>query len=197
MRLAGAHRDPEKEPLLRELAERYPAGAGSPAPATTVLESGAPLLLADFGRRGLRAHTVDEHHAELIARLGTRSVIVVPLVARDTTLGRPQPRVRSPGRFGPADLELAAEIGRRAALAIDNARLLRETQRAVRLRDDFLSVASHELRTPITALTLTIDRLLRARAAGKPLSPESLDSSLERLSTAPIGCGGSPTSCST
>ena len=99
----------------------------------------------------MRARAVDEHHAELIARLGTRSVIVVPLVARDTTLGALSLASASPGRFGTADLEVAAEIGHRAALAIDNARLLRETQRAVRLRDDFLSVASHELRTPISS----------------------------------------------
>ena len=181
VRLAGAHRDPEKEPLLRELAERYPAGAGSRAPATTVLESGAPLLLSHVGDEEVRARAVDEHHAELIARLGTRSVIVVPLVARDTTLGALSLASASPGRFGTADLEVAAEIGHRAALAIDNARLLRETQRAVRLRDDFLSVASHELRTPISSLMLTTDRLLHARAVGKPIPQEALYRSLERL----------------
>jgi len=181
VRLAGAHRDPEKEPLLRELAERYPASAGSHAPATTVLARGAPLLLSHVGDEEVRARAVDEHHAALIARLGTRSVIVVPLVARDTTLGALSLASASPGRFGTADLEVAAEIGRRAALAIDNARLLYETQRAVRLRDDFLSVASHELRTPISSLTLTTDRLLRSRAVGKQIPQEALYRGLERL----------------
>ena len=178
-RLAAAHRDPGKEPLLRELAERDPAGAG--APATTVRASGAPLLLSEQGVQEVRAHAIDDRHAEIIERLGTRSVIVVPLVVRDTTLGALSLASASPGRFGPADLDAAAEIGRRAALAIDNARLLRETQRAVRLRDDFLSVASHELRTPITSQLMTIERLLHARATGKPLSPESIHRSLDRL----------------
>ena len=53
VRLAGAHRDPEKEPLLRELAERYPAGAGSHAPATTVLDerrAASPLRRRRRGR---------------------------------------------------------------------------------------------------------------------------------------------------
>ena len=76
---------------------------------------------------------------------------------------------------------MAAEIARRAALAIDNARLLRETQRAVRLRDDFLSVASHELRTPITSLMITVGRLLRWGAAGSSLPPASLGAGLERV----------------
>ena len=106
VRLAGAHRDPEKEPLLRELAERYPAGAGSHAPATTVLDERQAAPPRRRRRRGpARACAVDEHHAELIERLGTRSVIVVPLVARDTTLGALTLASASPGRFGPADLE--------------------------------------------------------------------------------------------
>ena len=86
----------------------------------------------------------------------------------------------SPGRFGPADLELAAEIGRRAALIIDNARLLRETQQAVRLRDEFLSVASHELRTPVTSLRLTVETLLRLADGRRPPSAETLRQSLTR-----------------
>jgi predicted ATPase/signal transduction histidine kinase/tRNA A-37 threonylcarbamoyl transferase component Bud32 len=181
VRLAGAHRDPDKERLLREVAERYPAGAGSPAPATTVLESGVPRLLSDIDGEEVRAYAVDEHHAELIKRLGTRSAIVVPLIARDTPLGALTLAAALPRWFGPADLELASEIGRRAALAIDNARLLRETQAAVRLRDDFLSVASHELRTPVTSLMITVGRLFQARAAGKQPSPESLYTDLDRV----------------
>jgi signal transduction histidine kinase len=182
VRLAGAHRDPEKEADLRELAERYPADARSGAPATAVLASGPPLLLGDVDAAFVRARGVDDRHAELVWSLGTRSVIVVPLVARDARLGALTLASATPGRFGPADVEVAAEIGRRAALAVDNARLLRETQRAVRLRDDFLSVASHELRTPLTSLMITLGRLLRSRTADKQLPPEALYGGLDRVS---------------
>ena len=181
VRLAGAHRDPRKETLLRELAERYPAGSRSPAPASAVLKSGAPLVVADLPDDELPRYTVDDRHTELVRQLGTRCLVVVPLVARDTTLGALTLASATPNWFGPADVELAAEIGRRAALAIDNSRLLRETQRAVRLRDDFLSVASHELRTPITALMLTVDRLIHALAGGRSPSASSLASSLARV----------------
>jgi predicted ATPase/signal transduction histidine kinase/tRNA A-37 threonylcarbamoyl transferase component Bud32 len=181
VRLAGAHRDPEQEPSLRELTERYPADARSGMPAAQVLKTGEPLLVNGIDFDYLRAHAVDDHHAELVERLGTRSIVVVPLVARDTNLGALSLISATPYRFGPPDVEVAAEIGRRAALAVDNARLLRETQRAVRLRDDFLSVASHELRTPVTALMLIVSRLLRLRTTDPQSSPEALYSGLERV----------------
>jgi predicted ATPase/signal transduction histidine kinase len=180
VRLAGAHRDPEQEPRLHELAERYPADARSRMPATQVLRTGEPLL-ADVDFEYLRAHSIDERHAELVERLGTRSLIVVPLVARDTNLGVLSLISATPHRFGPADVEVAAEIGRRAALAVDNARLLRETQRAVRLRDDFLSVASHELRTPVTSLMLIVKRLLGLRTSDQQTSSEALYGGLDRV----------------
>ena len=83
MRLAGAHRDPEKEPLLRELSERYPAGVGSHTPAATSSRAARRCSCPTSATRTMRACAVDERHAELIEQLGTRSGIVVPLVARD------------------------------------------------------------------------------------------------------------------
>jgi signal transduction histidine kinase len=81
----------------------------------------------------------------------------------------------TPGRrYGPADLELAVEVARRASTAIDKARLYREAQDAIRLRDEFLSIASHELRTPMTSLTLSLQTLLHAIAAGKALDPKTI-----------------------
>jgi len=87
----------------------------------------------------------------------------------------------TPHRFGPADVELAAEMGHRAALAIDNARLLHETQRAVRVRDEFLCVASHELRTPTTSLKLAVQALLRSTATRKAVPAETLDRHLNLI----------------
>ncbi len=75
-------------------------------------------------------------------------------------------------RYGPKDLALAEELARRAALAIDNARLYQAAQEAVRLRDEFLSIASHELNTPIATLRLSVEPLapdiLRCRARPSP-----------------------------
>ena len=66
-----------------------------------------------------------------------------------------------------ADLTLAEDLGHHAALALANARLYEESQEAIRARDEFLSIASHELRTPCTSLRLGIEALLRHARAGK------------------------------
>jgi predicted ATPase/signal transduction histidine kinase len=181
-RLAGAHRDPANEPLLRELAERYPARIGTPTPVTTVIVGGSPLYMPDLADEHIRGYCVDDRHAELIRRLGTRSLLIVPLVAREAQLGALTLASPAPRRFSAADIDLAGEIGRRAAMAIDNARLLVETQRAVRLRDQFLSVASHELRTPVTSLKLRVESLLRGAESGRQRdSLERVSHSVRRL----------------
>jgi signal transduction histidine kinase len=67
---------------------------------------------------------------------------------------------------------MALELARRVALAADNARLYEEAREAIRLRDEFLSVASHELRTPLTPLNLKLGMLRRlAEQAGQGTLP--------------------------
>jgi PAS domain S-box-containing protein len=70
---------------------------------------------------------------------------------------------RSPARqrFEASDLAVAEELARRIALAVENAHLYGEAQRAIRLRDEFMSIASHELRTPLTSLSLDLEVLMR------------------------------------
>lgn len=98
----------------------------------------------------------------------TRSLMAVSLIARERCLG-----VLILGSARPpatSDLVLAQELANRAALALDNAQLHHQTENAVRLRDEFLSIAAHELRTPITSLKLAAQALLGGEIApsGEP-----------------------------
>jgi GAF domain-containing protein len=81
-RLAGACADPAKEPLLEQLRERHPARWDSPHPAASSLRNGEPVLITDLDDDLLRSQCEDEDHFDLVRAMGTRSLVVVPLVAR-------------------------------------------------------------------------------------------------------------------
>ena len=182
-RLAVAHADPAKEPLLRELQRLYPPRWGSAHPAATVLRTGEPLLMPELPDEVLRAKCDDDEHFRLLRELGTRTGLSVPLVARGQMLGALTLSSAAPGRrYERADLELAQEVARRAAIAIDNARLYRASQEAVRLRSEFLTVASHELNTPMTSLVLAIQAMRRTAPSGRSLDPETTNRLLELVS---------------
>ncbi|MFT3773201.1 MAG: ATP-binding protein [Minicystis sp.] len=179
-RLVGMHADPAKQPLLEELEARYPIRPGSLQPPARVLHSGEPLLIPEMTDADIASSAIDAEHARIIRELGTRSLVIAPLVARGQQIGVISFSSAAPRRYGPAELDLAQELARRAASAIDNARLFHETQEAVRMRDEFLAVASHELRTPLMSLGLSMQALRRARRAGKPCNPTVTGELVER-----------------
>jgi signal transduction histidine kinase len=111
---------------------------------------------------------------EVVERLGVAAYVSVPLAARGRALGAMTLVSARPERAaGPAELALAADLAQRAALAVDNARLYGEAQRAVRLRDEFLSIASHELRTPLSALELQVQSM-RVQLGREPVDLDRL-----------------------
>jgi PAS domain S-box-containing protein len=130
-RVVVAAAQPGKQELLEELSRFYPPTAGSPQPAAIALERGGTVHFPDFTPESLRATTRDERHFELMQKLDPRSAIAVPLVARSRTLGALTFAWAESGRrYEGTDLALAEEVARRAALAIDNARLYRSAQAA-------------------------------------------------------------------
>ena len=109
----------------------------SPQLQAEALRSRKPLLVPEVTRDFLRAGARDEEHLRRVQALDPGSLIVVPLVAHGRGIGV-LTLVRSPGgqRYGEPDLSLVEELARRAALAIDNARLhqdLRERDRYLRM----------------------------------------------------------------
>ena len=125
-RLALTHQDPEKVVLARELEEIYPPDPEAQRGVSQVLRTAQPELGPEIPESLLEETVHDARHREILRELGLKSYIIVPLVARRRTLGAiTLVSAESGRRYGTNELELAEELARRAALAVDNARLYR------------------------------------------------------------------------
>ncbi len=151
IRRIAAHMNVTKETLAQRLQEISPDPSRS-RPVVKVIQSGQPEMRENVPDELLEAIARDNEHIELLRSLGYRSHLVLPLVARDHPLGAISFISMESRHYTPRDIVLAEELARRAAVAIDNAQLYREAQQALEIRDHFLSIAAHELKTPITAL---------------------------------------------
>jgi signal transduction histidine kinase len=160
-----AHADPRRVELAQRLRRRYPPDLNAPYGVGMVVRSGRPELVPEISDAQLAAFAQDDEHLAGLRELGVTSFIAVPLVGRGRTHGALRLEMAESGRrYTEADLGVAEELARRAALAIDNARLYHEAREAVRVRDQFLSIASHELKTPLTSL-MGYAELIQRRAA--------------------------------
>jgi PAS domain S-box-containing protein len=130
----------------------------------TVARTGHPVLESDVTDGDWTARALGIQPA-LVPGLASTSAIIVPLGARGRCLGTLTLVSERRGRpFDGADMIFAEELGRRLAQGLDNAQLYADAQRAVRMRDDVLSVVSHDLRNPLSSIRMSADLLLRAPA---------------------------------
>ena len=165
-RLAATHRDPARDQLARGLL-RYPVDPGGSAHIALALRTGEPQLVREVTTAHVARAARDEEHRRLLEELGPTSFMAVPLIARGRGLGVILfASTRADRRYDRYDLDVAAELARRCALAIDNARLYAGAQEAIRARDEFLTIAAHELRTPITGVKSGTQLLLRRLSRG-------------------------------
>jgi PAS domain S-box-containing protein len=153
LRAAGiAHADPARMQRLRDLLRAY--AAPETHPLTLALRTGQPQLVPAFAEGVLEGLIPDEEMLEAVREMGIASVIVVPMRARGRTVGSIS-LVRGHGAaYGEEELEVATELARRAALALDNAALYEQARAATRSREEVLAVVSHDLRNPLNAVLL-------------------------------------------
>jgi PAS domain S-box-containing protein len=169
-----AHIDPQQENLLREMRADYPPDWNGTHPAAQVLRSAEPLLIADIPQAMIETHQYNGHHRSLIQQLTPRSFMMLPFVVRGQTIGVVSLyATQAPRHYTRDDIVLAEELIRRAAIALDNAQLYQEAQEAIREREAFLAIASHEVKNPLTAL-LGRSQMLRRRLARREDSAREL-----------------------
>lgn len=160
-RIGEAHVDPAKSQLLREVA-RFPKSALTARhPLMRVMATGAPVLEADITPAFIRGSFAEAGQRRVVEALEPRSLICVPLVTSGKPLGALTLVTSGSGRrYDVADLSLAADLARRAAIVVEHARLFHEAQQATRARDDVLAVVAHDLRNPLNTVTMAVSLML-------------------------------------
>ena len=160
-RVAVAHVDPRKEKLLLR-NEGHPLDA-DPAehPVVRAVRTGESVLVTECTGEILDTIAGTPERRRRLDQLGLRSFIVAPLWARGRVLGAiTLAAAAESGRvYQPIDVVDAEDLGRRAGMAIDNAQLYEEAQRAIRAREEVLGVVSHDLRNPLNVIMMSAAQL--------------------------------------
>jgi signal transduction histidine kinase len=165
------HADPQKEKIVRQIVEEF--RLLPTAPILEAIRSGKSQFIQQIDESTYRLTASNDQQLELLRSLGTRSLIIVPLVARGEMFGTLS-FGNCRNQFERADVMFAEEIANRTAVALHNARLYHEAQEANRVKDEFLGVVSHELRTPLNAI-LGWARMLRTGAVREGAQPRALE----------------------
>jgi signal transduction histidine kinase/ActR/RegA family two-component response regulator len=149
--VAVAHVDRSQEEMLREIRRHLHVHTDDPHPAAKAVRTGKPQVRSEVAESHAEAATLDDEQLRVAIALGARSAVFLPLLARGKVLG-----VLTLGqidlRYAPGDVAFLQEFARRAALALDNARLYEAEQRERKAAED---AAARALRLQLVTAALS------------------------------------------
>lgn len=167
--LALTHSDPEKVKWVELIQQQIAYSNDESSDMMRVVRTGESLIYNEITDDMLVKSAKSPEHLEALRALGFRSGMVLPMMTRGRVVGTLSLVYAESGRvYREDEIELAKEICRRAAIAVDNAGLYAEAQRAAQAREDFLLTASHELRTPLTTVKATTQLVSRYLDQSEP-----------------------------
>jgi PAS domain S-box-containing protein len=161
-RVASAHADPAKQPLMNELRTLSPGGDRH-SPLWNAFASRQTEVCNNITEDILVSGTQSERHVEVRRQLQTSAYIIAPLLAGGAPVGTLMIGLTGDQLFELDDVRPVEELAYRIALSVSNARAYAQAREANRLKDEFLAVVSHELRTPLNAMRGWLSLLKSAR----------------------------------
>lgn len=164
-RVAARHGDPALTETVDELLQRH---GPDTTQVTHSIATGATCYTPIIAPEMLEQAAQNPRHLQLMRTLGAKSCIIVPIKVRDKAIGAISLVYGHSGRiYFSEDLAMAEELGRRAGMAFENAKLYEQARRAIQVRNEFVSIASHELKTPLTSLGLQLQMARRRLDSAK------------------------------
>lgn len=159
---AATHRNPKKKTSILIFGEKLQRASFLSDELKQAIATKRPVIIGDFKiPHSFLMETEDAGQDFIDYVLAVRSYVIIPLIIENKVIGTISLTAdESNRRFHENDLSFFEAISRRFALSIENARLLRETRNAVKIREDVLAIVSHDLKTPLTTIALA-EQILR------------------------------------
>ena len=158
--VAAMHVDPAKAEVFEQLGRRVKVDPMHPIGPAQVFRTGKAEVVSQIPHSFLESSATDGEHLRILQDLKLKSYMCVPLAVRERILGTLTfIATESRAHYTADDLALAEDLGHRAAVAIDNARLYAQAREADRRKDEFLAMLAHELRNPLAPIRSGLDLL--------------------------------------
>jgi PAS domain S-box-containing protein len=157
--VSATHVDPQRGTMIQRSREVSPPDLQGGHPVAEVIRSGTSIVIATTPTWDPRFTGFLTEIGDIFEGSSVAAALVLPLVARNQLIGVLE-LYSNHRRYEADNISLAEDMGRHAALAIDNARLHEQVIHGLRARDDIIGIVSHDLRNPVNAVKMLTGAIL-------------------------------------